>query len=57
MRPMAKIWRRLPKWAFGNKKAYSLDMWNSVVITTTSQGCNGNPDRVWAVDEEIPRTS
>jgi hypothetical protein len=42
------------KWAFGNEKAYSLNMWNSVVFTTTSQSCNGNPNQVWAVDTKDP---
>jgi hypothetical protein len=42
------------KWAFGNEKAYSLNMWNSVVFTTTSQSCNGNPNQVWAVDMKDP---
>src|SRR5579883_660052 len=42
------------KFGFGNEKSYSLNMWNSVVFTTTSQGCNGNPNQVWAVDVKDP---
>jgi outer membrane protein assembly factor BamB len=42
------------KFGFGNGKSYSLNMWNSVIFTTTSQGCNGNPNQVWAIDVNDP---
>lgn len=42
------------KFGFGNGKSYSLNMWKSVIFTTTSQGCNGNPNQVWAIDVNDP---
>ncbi len=42
------------KFGFGNGKSYALNMWNGVVFTTTSQGCNGNPNQVWAIDIHDP---
>ncbi|MGC2661677.1 MAG: PQQ-binding-like beta-propeller repeat protein [Bryobacteraceae bacterium] len=37
------------KFGFGNGKSYSLNMWHDILFTTTSQGCNGNPNQMWAV--------
>jgi outer membrane protein assembly factor BamB len=42
------------KMSFGNAKAYALNMWHSVVFTTTSQSCNGSPNQVWAIDTSDP---
>ena len=42
------------KFGFGNGKSYALNMFNGVVFTTTSQGCNGNPNQVWAIDIHDP---
>lgn len=42
------------KFGFGNGKSYALNMWNNVIFTTTSQGCNGNPNQVWAIDVTDP---
>lgn len=33
-----------------NVRAASLNMMNNVIYTVTSQGCNGWPDAVWAID-------
>ncbi len=42
------------KFGFGNGKSYALNMWKGVIFTTTSQGCNGNPNQVWAIDVNDP---
>ncbi|HEY1214575.1 MAG TPA: PQQ-binding-like beta-propeller repeat protein, partial [Bryobacteraceae bacterium] len=42
------------KFGFPNGKSYSLNMWKGVIFTTTSQGCNGNPNQVWAIDTNDP---
>jgi outer membrane protein assembly factor BamB len=42
------------KFGFPNGKSYSLNMWKGVIFTTTSQGCNGNPNQVWAIDINDP---
>jgi outer membrane protein assembly factor BamB len=42
------------KFGFGNGKAYALNMWHDVIFTTTSQGCNGNPNQVWAMNVNDP---
>lgn len=42
------------KFGFPNGKSYALNMWNSVIFTTTSQSCNGNPNQVWAIDVNDP---
>lgn len=42
------------KFGFANGKSYSLNMWKSVIFTTTSQGCNGNPNQMWAIDVTDP---
>ena len=33
-----------------NGKAYSLNLWNNVLYSTTAQGCGGNPNMVYAFD-------
>jgi outer membrane protein assembly factor BamB len=45
-----------PPIAFGypNAKAYALNLWNNVIFTTTSQGCAGNPNQMWAIDLTDP---
>ncbi len=45
-----------PPYQFGypNGKSYALNLWNNVVFTTTSQGCAGNPNQMWAVDVTDP---
>ena len=35
---------------YPNGKAYALNLWNNVIFTTTSQGCAGNPNQVWAIN-------
>jgi len=42
------------KFGFGNGKTYSLNLWNDVVFTTTAQGCNGNPNQIWAINVKDP---
>ena len=42
------------KFGFGNAKAYALNMWGSVIFTTTSQSCNGSPNQIWAIDVNDP---
>jgi len=42
------------KFGFGNGKSYALNIWNGVIFTTTSQGCNGNPNQMWALDINHP---
>ena len=55
MSPMAKS--RPPfKFGFGNGKSYALNMWNDILFTTTSQGCNGNPNQMWAMRINDPKT-
>ena len=45
-----------PPFPFGfpNGKSYALNMWHNILFTTTSQGCNGNPNQMWAVDVTDP---
>jgi len=45
-----------PPVAFGypNGKSYALNLWNNIVFTTTSQGCAGNPNQMWAIDLNDP---
>ena len=38
------------KFGYPNGKSYSLNLVNNVLYTTTSQGCAGNPNQIWAVD-------
>jgi hypothetical protein len=42
------------KFGFGNGKSYALNMFKTIVFTTTSQSCNGNPNQMWAVDLKDP---
>jgi outer membrane protein assembly factor BamB len=42
------------KFSFVNAKAYALNMWKSVLFTTTSQSCNGSPNQMWAIDVNDP---
>ncbi|MEO7143412.1 MAG: PQQ-binding-like beta-propeller repeat protein [Bryobacteraceae bacterium] len=43
------------KFGFANGKSYALNMWKGVIFTTTSQGCNGNPNQMWAIDVNDPQ--
>jgi glucose dehydrogenase len=45
-----------PPFQFGypNGKSYALNLWNNVLFTTTSQGCAGNPNQIWAIDITDP---
>jgi hypothetical protein len=40
---------------YPNGKAYALNLWNNVIFTTTSQGCAGNPNQVWAMNLNDPQ--
>lgn len=40
---------------YPNGKAYALNMWNNVIFTTTSQGCAGNPNQMWALNLNDPQ--
>ena len=40
---------------YPNGKAYALNLWNNVVFTTTSQGCAGNPNQMWAINLNDPQ--
>jgi outer membrane protein assembly factor BamB len=42
------------KFGFVNGKSYALNMWKSIIFTTTSQSCNGNPNQMWAIDINDP---
>src|SRR5580704_4514371 len=42
------------QFGYPNGKHYSLNLWNDVLITTTSQGCAGNPNQMWAVNLKDP---
>ncbi|HLJ17067.1 MAG TPA: PQQ-binding-like beta-propeller repeat protein [Bryobacteraceae bacterium] len=42
------------KFGFPNGKSYALNLWNGVIFTTTSQGCNGNPNQMWAININDP---
>jgi outer membrane protein assembly factor BamB len=46
-----------PSIPFGypNAKAYALNLWKNVIFTTTSQGCAGNPNQMWAIDLTDPQ--
>jgi outer membrane protein assembly factor BamB len=39
---------------YPNAKAYALNLWKNVIFTTTSQGCAGNPNQMWAIDLTDP---
>ncbi|MEP6714040.1 MAG: pyrrolo-quinoline quinone [Terriglobia bacterium] len=43
------------KFGFGNGKSYSLNLVNHILYTSTSQGCNGNPNQMWAVKLDDPQ--
>lgn len=45
-----------PPFPFGypNGKHYSLNLWHDVIFTSTSQGCAGNPNQMWAVNLKDP---
>ncbi len=45
-----------PPFPFGypNGKSYALNLWNGILFTTTSQGCAGNPNQIWAVNLSDP---
>jgi outer membrane protein assembly factor BamB len=40
---------------YPNGKAYALNLWNNVIFTTTSQGCAGNPNQMWAINLSDPQ--
>ena len=46
----------VPPIPFGypNGKTYALNLWNNVIFTTTSQGCAGNPNQIWALNLSDP---
>jgi hypothetical protein len=46
-----------PPFQFGypNGKSYALNLWHNIIFTTTSQGCAGNPNQMWAVDLTDPQ--
>ncbi len=46
----------VPPYQFGypNGKSYALNYWNGYLFTTTSQGCAGNPNQIWAVNTNDP---
>ena len=58
---MRSIWQRASETAppvpFGypNGKAYALNLWDNVIFTTTSQGCAGNPNQMWAMNLNDPQ--
>jgi outer membrane protein assembly factor BamB len=45
-----------PPFQFGypNGKSYALNLWDNHLFTTTSQGCAGNPNQIWAVNLKDP---
>ena len=47
-----------PPFQFGypNGKSYALNLVEHYLFTTTSQGCAGNPNQIWAVDLKDPET-
>jgi outer membrane protein assembly factor BamB len=40
---------------YPNGKAYALNLWDNVIFTTTSQGCAGNPNQMWAINLNDPQ--
>jgi len=40
-----------------NGKAYSLNLWNNVLYTTTAQGCGGNPNLIYSFDLATKKTT
>jgi outer membrane protein assembly factor BamB len=43
------------QFGYPNGKSYALNLWNNVIFTTTSQGCAGNPNQMWAIDLSDPQ--
>jgi outer membrane protein assembly factor BamB len=43
------------QFGYPNGKHYSLNLWNDLIFTTTSQGCAGNPNQMWAVNIKDPQ--
>ncbi|MCL2430146.1 MAG: PQQ-binding-like beta-propeller repeat protein, partial [Alphaproteobacteria bacterium] len=35
-------------------KPYALNLWHDILITTSAQGCGGNPNQFWAIDLKDP---
>src|SRR6185295_8826622 len=42
------------QFGYPNGKSYSLNLVNDIIFTTTSQGCAGNPNQIWAVNLKDP---
>jgi putative pyrroloquinoline-quinone binding quinoprotein len=42
------------QFGYPNGKSYALNLWDNVLFTTTSQGCAGNPNQMWAVSLKDP---
>ena len=42
------------KFGYPNGKSYALNLWNNLIFTTTSQGCAGNPNQIWAINLSDP---
>ncbi|MBO0911127.1 MAG: PQQ-binding-like beta-propeller repeat protein [Acidobacteria bacterium] len=36
-------------------KPYALNLWNDLLMTTSAQGCGGNPNQFWAIDLNDPQ--
>ena len=43
------------QFGYPNGKSYALNLWNNIIFTTTSQGCAGNPNQIWAVNIKDPK--
>lgn len=42
------------QFGYPNGKSYALNIYNDILFTTTSQGCAGNPNQMWAVNLKDP---
>ena len=42
------------QFGYPNGKSYALNLWDHYLFTTTSQGCAGNPNQIWAVNLNDP---
>jgi outer membrane protein assembly factor BamB len=42
------------QFSYPNGKSYALNLWDDTLYTTTSQGCAGNPNQMWAVKIHDP---
>jgi outer membrane protein assembly factor BamB len=42
------------QFGYPNGKSYALNLWHNVIFTTSSQGCAGNPNQMWAIDVSDP---